>query len=65
MKKLNIALTLIILAILAIGIFGGTFIVQYIRTGIFLIDQILGTIFSIALLVTSLLCRKARSRLLR
>lgn len=57
MKKLNIAL--IILAIIAIGIFGGTFIVQYIRTGIFLIDQIIGAVFGIALLVTSLLCRKA------
>jgi hypothetical protein len=43
------------LAITIIVIFGGTFIIRYIRTGELLLDQIIGASVGVILLITSLI----------
>ncbi|SMQ78116.1 hypothetical protein SAMN05444673_3249 [Bacillus sp. OV166] len=45
------------LAIIIIVIFGGTFIIRYIRTGELLLDQIIGASVGVILLITSLIWR--------
>ncbi|MCL1698158.1 hypothetical protein [Lysinibacillus sp. BPa_S21] len=49
---------LIQLAVTIIVIFGGIFTLRYLRTGEFLLDQIIGASVGIVLLIASLIWRK-------
>lgn len=48
------------LAITIVVIFGGTFIIRYLRTGELLLDQIIGVSVGFILLLASLLWRKLK-----
>lgn len=47
--------SLIQLAIIMITIFGGTFTIRYLRTGELLLDQIIGALVGVILLIASLI----------
>ena len=49
---------LIQLAVTTIVIFGGTFTIRYFRTGELLLDQIIGALVGIILLIATLIWRK-------
>ena len=55
---MKINTTLLQLAIVIIVIFGGTFTIRYFRTGELLLDQMIGIIVGVVLLISSLIWRK-------